>query len=103
MIFSIQIGIINIILKKVKGLWESKEKNDVNHTERKHVSRYHAEDHRNEWPSQLDRPGMENTYNTPIMFVMGQNIEGGLTRFEKNPKVLQFFLAKGEESLFNDF
>ena len=45
-----QFGIFNIILKKVKGLRESKEKNDVNHAKRKHISSNHAEDHRNEWP-----------------------------------------------------
>ena len=54
MIISIQIGIFNIILKKVKGLTEAKQKDDVNHTEREHVSCYHAEDHGNEWTSQLN-------------------------------------------------
>ena len=56
MIISIQIGIFNIILKKVKGLTEAKQKDDVNHTECEHVSRYHAEDHGYERTSQLNCP-----------------------------------------------
>ena len=53
------------MLKKVKGLGKSKEKDDVNHAKREHVSSNHAEDHRHKRPGQLDGPGKQNkTYNT---------------------------------------